>query len=61
MTPLESLFIEAYEEDATPMDIIKELENEKRHRKDISLALCGIENGRVRYNKKLYVPEYEPL
>jgi hypothetical protein len=43
MIPLESLFAEAYEKDKIPIEIIRDLENRKRHRKDISLALCDID------------------
>jgi hypothetical protein len=44
MTPLESLFAEAYKKDKILIEIIRELENGKQYLKGISLALCDIDN-----------------
>jgi hypothetical protein len=56
----EGLITKAYEEDKTPSEIIKDLENGKRYRRDISLAQCDIDKGQLRDDKKLYIPDHEP-
>jgi hypothetical protein len=61
MILLEILLVEAYKNDKILFEIIKDIENRKKQQKDILLALCDIENRRLKYNSKLYIPDYVPL
>lgn len=58
---LETLFEEAYATDKFPTRVLKMLTDGRRHSREISLAECSDDCGRLRFRNRLYVPESEPL
>ena len=58
---LETLFDEGYKADTFPTKILQKIRNGKVQSKKITLAECTEENGRLRYQDRLFVPEHEPL
>ena len=60
-TLLETLFNKAYEADPFPSSVLTMLREGQRHCKHITLAECTEDNGKLRYQNRLFVPDHEPL
>lgn len=58
---LDKLFDEGYEADPFPQKIIEMRNKGKQQSKEISLAECTKDKGRLLYRGNLYVPDYDPL
>lgn len=58
---LDALFVEAYDADPFPAEVIHMLQQGERHSRKITLAECGMDGDRLTYRNRLYVPEYDPL
>ena len=61
LPPSEKLFDAAYEDDLFPATVLKMLADDVRHSKEVSLAECTIDNGRLRFRGKLWVSDYQDL
>ncbi len=51
------LFDPAYKDDPFPAKVLKMLADDVRHSKEVSLAECTNDNGRLRFCRKLWVPD----
>ena len=60
-SPLNELWMEAYQADSLPNQILTMLEQWVRHSRLISLAECTKDGNRLQYRARLYVPTHEPL
>lgn len=60
-THLDNLFKEGYEIDPFPSSVIADIKQGTRQRKDISLALCSVRDGRLYIGSRLLIPDYAPL
>ena len=58
---LDELFNEGYDNDPIPRQALDNLHNGKPRHKTLSMAECEDNEGKLRYRKKLYVPEYTRL
>jgi hypothetical protein len=58
---LDELFLEAYQTDPFPSQVLTMLDNQVRHSRLISLAECGRDDNRLTYRNRIYVPNHEPL
>src|SRR5215213_367340 len=58
---LDELFLEAYQTDPFPSQVLTMLDNQVRHSRLISLAECGRNDNRLTYRNRIYVPNHEPL
>lgn len=61
LIPSEEMFDPVYEADPFPAKIFQMLAENVRHSKEISLAECTNDNGRLRFRGKLWVPDYQDL
>jgi hypothetical protein len=60
-TPFEELWEAAYNADPIPNEVLKTMRRGIRRAKHLSIAECSEENGKLVYQKRLYVPDYDPL
>ena len=60
-SPLNELWMEAYQADTLPNQVLTMLEQGVRHSRLISLAESSNDGNRLRYRDSLYVPAHEPL
>jgi len=60
-SPLNELWMEAYQADPLPNQILTMREQGVQHSRLISLAECTKDGNRLRYRDRLYVPADEPL
>ena len=58
---LDQLIEKAYKHDPYPNEIIQMIEQGIHKSRDITLAECEVLDGRLFYQKRLFVPDYDPL
>lgn len=61
LPPSEEFFDPACEEDPFPAKVLQMLVDDVRQSKEVSLAECSNDNGRLRFRGKLWVPNSQNL
>jgi len=60
-TPIDDLWNQEYSKDLVPRKVLQALRENRRKSRHLQLDQCSDNNGRLRYQGRIYVPDFMPL